>query len=105
MWAMSETKDKNKKLKKILLAVVGLQVVVVVATLYFVLGRSGGSGGGSGGGNMATFLPIWVAVFVPVFAAQQKKKPGEEKKWLYVLLGLGVAVLVAMVVFMLVARG
>lgn len=74
-------REKEDRLRKIGLAVGIIVAAVALAVVAFKLVRDPSSGGSvkEGGKNFASFLPIWVAVFVPSMIAAQKKKQGGAK--------------------------
>jgi hypothetical protein len=90
----------TKKLKIIIGFVVGLQVLFVALTAFYLnKSPSGSSSGDSGGFPIA----IWVAIFLPIIISQRKNKMSEEakRKGLMIVLGLGILVLVGSVFFLL----
>lgn len=95
-------KEKNEKLKKILLFIVGLQVLALGATMFFLFSRGSGSSGGGEGSSSSTLLPLWIAIFIPIIVSQNKKKTGKEmQKRMYMLIGLAILVLLGIVLVFL----
>jgi len=95
-----------KKLNKILLsATVGLVLLAVVVTMVFWKKGSGNGGGGDDDTSIAPFIPIWVAVFIPLFA-RRKKEPltGGRKKIVIAALILTALLVLGTLVFVLMAR-
>jgi len=95
-----------KNLKMILFGVVALQFIGIAATMVFLRSRGGSSGGGdsSDSGSFVPFLPIWVAVFVPLLARRKKEQTEEEKKKMLLgMLALAVLVLIGIVTFLFVS--
>jgi len=80
----------SRKLKKILIIVVGLQFLIIGATLFFVLQNKGGGGGNSSDSSASSFipfLPVWIAVFIPILVLRKKEQTeGEKQRVLWVVL-------------------
>ncbi|MBT4722204.1 hypothetical protein HOB30_00415 [Candidatus Falkowbacteria bacterium] len=54
-------------------------VVLVLGVIFFTIIKSNGSSTGSSGSdtNYVALMPIWIAVFIPIIAANKKKKDGQ----------------------------
>ena len=72
-------------------------VVLVLGVIFFTIIKSNGSSTGSSGSdtNYVALMPIWIAVFIPIIAANQKKKkegkpeiPRNKKIFLAIVSGL-----------------
>lgn len=75
------SKNKDNTNAKVVLLIIMAIVLAIGIVLYFVF--SGEPSTGSGGDSKNTFvtlLPIWVAVFVPLFASKQKGDSNPEQK-------------------------
>ena len=65
---------------KVKIAVASL-AAALVAVIVVIAVTSGGSGGdGSDSSSFVTFLPIWIAIFVPIFAARQQREREKAKR-------------------------
>ena len=61
--------------------VIASLVAALIAVMVVVAFTNGGSGGdGSGSSSFVTFLPIWIAIFVPIFAARQQREREKAKR-------------------------
>ena len=77
-------------------AIVVLQIVLLLITFVFLRNKPGS------GGTGASFVPIWIAVFIPFLARKNKSKdPGIQEKILWIALGLAVLVLLGIVFVLL----
>lgn len=90
----------NEGNKLFYLLAVGVLVLAVGVTAYFVFGGQGDGGGEER--NSFSMIPIWIAVFVPLLATrnQGKVEPGT-KKMLIVGVILGILVALALALFLL----
>lgn len=95
-------KMNSKTLKYILVGLVTLQVVALAGTLIINKNKGESVSSSDSGSSFASMLPIWVAIFVPLFASKKKKKPTTEQekvKMFLLLIGLAVLVLFGMLAF------
>lgn len=103
-WQKLGVKADNKIMIAIFL---GTVLMVGVSVLFFSLQDGGTSGSNASDDNfpVATFLPIWVAVFVPIMMANKKKKRNlndSQKKIMLAL--LGTTILLVLLTFVLMGR-
>ena len=95
----------SEKLKKIIFGVVLLQVLIIGITMYFLFqGKpSVPTQGDDGGNSFVPFLPVWIAIFVPLFVKPRKDQTEEEKKKMltWVVIGAFLLLLGAMVFMIL----
>lgn len=81
-----------------LLVVLILLQVILLATTIFVL--KGGSNQTNADSN-TSFVPIWIAVFIPLIATIRKPQTEKRKKlWMWLLVGLATLVLLGMLVIL-----
>jgi hypothetical protein len=95
---MENSGKKNLRLPVyILVGLVALQIVVLIATIFMPRER------GDGGGSSSSFLPIWVAIFIPIILAKRRREQTYKQKaiLLWVTAGLALLLLVGMMVFLL----
>lgn len=73
--------DHKKRIKILILA---LAIAIFIgAVVYYIFREDGFSG--SGKANIASMIPIWVAVFIPILV--NKKKPSDQNKFQKISLG------------------
>lgn len=97
--------ESNKRI--MLSAVLALTVAVVVGTIVM----TGGSGRGTGetsdsGSSFVPFLPIWIAIFVPIIVNRRRSRIGDEKaseerRVILIVLGLLCLIGVAVAFFLM----
>ncbi|MBT3413297.1 MAG: hypothetical protein HOJ15_00445 [Candidatus Jacksonbacteria bacterium] len=104
-----EKKEISGKKKGLLILAVGLTVIAVIGTIVFVLlNRKGGGGSGDdSGSSIATMIPIWAAVFIPIIASKNKDKNESSSHKKAILIGaVGLTVLLVLgTVFFVFFRG
>jgi uncharacterized membrane protein YhaH (DUF805 family) len=92
--------NKLKQPKYLLVALIGLQVILLTTTIFVLKSRAGT--GGESNSTSSSFLPIWIAVFIPIIATMRKRQTVVQKStWLWLLVGLATLVLLGMIVFLL----
>lgn len=64
--------DRKYRLK--ITAILVALVVSVLILLVVPISANSGSGGSSDSNSFITFVPIWIAVFVPVFIAARQRR-------------------------------
>lgn len=66
--------DNQQRIKRILIGVaVAIMVAGIGVAVYLGKQSSGTTSASDDHNHIASFIPIWVAVFVPIFAAKNKK--------------------------------
>ncbi len=88
--------DEETKRKKMVVVVLAL-LAVGIAVAFSLANRSGGGSGDDD--SFFPFLPIWIAVFVPVFLANNKKVRAkateEQRRRIAVIIGTMMALIAA----------
>jgi hypothetical protein len=99
------SEEQKKELKSLKLIVLGVVILQLVGMATYVLMTKDNTP--SSDTDSSSLLPIWVAVFIPIIAAQnnRKKEMSFEKKKMamYIVLGLSLLLTLGIGVFILVS--
>lgn len=107
-FASAKSPEEARRIRLLILLGVSMIPLLVIIGLVKKISEDGGLS--SADAAMFPFVPIWIAIFVPLFAARKKKTPGSEDErnaGLAVAIGIMVAVLLAgvAVAFFLIRQG
>ena len=100
-WQGQESPQRQKT-RIIFALITGLIFLIVLVTYIFT--RSSTEKSSSSGTSPAAFIPIWVAVFIPLLASKKKGKPKttpQQKRLLTMLVILTVLVVIGTIVLVL----
>ena len=88
---------KFQSSKQLLMILVSMQILVLGITIYVLRSREGGVGS-----NASSFVPIWIAVMIPILASSKRfdSKKNKQAFWM-LLVGLALLVLLGTVIFLL----
>ena len=90
--------------KKKIMILVGLLIVGIGLAVFIYINKSGSGTGksDSSGASIASFIPIWIAIFIPIIVAQKKNKKElskNRKMLLMALVGLTVLLVLGTIIF------
>lgn len=91
--------DQTKQKKLVMVVILGAMVAIGLVVYYIFRGDKSG---GSDDGSFFPFIPIWVAIFIPLLANKKKDKQNltdTQKRALVILVALGVLIALAGVFF------
>ena len=95
--------NKQHKTQVIIAVIVG--ALVLAGIIAFVLTNKPGSGDGSRDTSFISYLPIWVAVFIPLLAKKKKQSASvNRQKLLIIAVILGILFVLGAVTFFILGR-
>ena len=88
----SSDQEASAKERKLLLSVsILLLVLLFTGVLVFILTREkDGGGDDNDSGSIITYVPIWIAVWVPLWAATRKKRKELDRNTQMIIIGIGI---------------